>query len=97
MAENAQARKKKPIQVLRERMGGLSDRMKAYLKDHRFIKNKLTACLKQGPRTVPEIARETEIDSSDIMWHLMALKRYGIVEEGERRGDYLEYRLKETE
>ena len=96
MAENAQV-KKKPIQVLRERMGGLSDRMKAYLKDHRFIKNKLSASLKQGPKTVPEIARETELDTVDVMWHLMALKRYGLIVEGEKKGDYLEYKLKEGE
>jgi DNA-binding transcriptional ArsR family regulator len=95
MAEQAQPKQKKPIQILRERMGGLSDKMKAYLKDQRFVKSKVTAALKQGPKTVSEIAAETGIESPVVMWHLMAMKKYGAVEEGTRKGDYFLYKLKD--
>lgn len=97
MAEQPKTKAKKPIQILRERMGGLSDGMKTYLKDQRFAKRKLKTALKAGPRTVPQLAAETELDSTSIMWHLMAMKKYGLVEEGQRRGDYFEYKLKEGE
>jgi len=95
MAEPAQPKQKKPIQILRERMGGLSDRMKSYIKDHRFVRSKLTEALKKGQRTVPEIAAETGIESQVVMWHLMAMKRYGTVQEGTRKGEFFLYMLKE--
>ena len=57
----------------------------------------MTAALKQRSRTVPELASELDLDTSVVMWNLMAMKRYGLVAEGDRRGDYFEYSLVEKE
>jgi hypothetical protein len=86
---------KKPILVLRERMGGVPDKLKEYNKSLLKARKDISAALRTGPKTVPEIARETGMASKDAMWHVMAMRRYGLIVEGNQRGDYFEYCLKE--
>lgn len=86
---------KKPILVLRERMGGVSDKLKEYNKNLVKVRKDIAAALRTGPKTIPEIARETGLASKDAMWHVMALRKYGKVVEGSQRDDYFEYMLKE--
>ena len=90
-------KEKKPIQILRERHGGMSEQMKEYFKDLNQIRKTMTTALKQGPMTVPELASATGIPSQSVMWHLMAMRRYGAVADADRAGDYLKYALKEAE
>lgn len=87
---------KKPIMVLRERCGGMSDELKAYQKNLRALRKKLGATLKEGPKTVPEIAKACELPSDQALWHVMAMKRYGGVVERGQKGDYYLYGLKEA-
>jgi len=83
-----------PIKVLRDRHGGMSDDLKAYFKDQNQIRKKLKDALKGGAKTVPEIAGETGLDSPAVLWHVMAMKRYGDVLEAGKSGDYYKYELK---
>ena len=85
------------LKVFRERMGGLTEEKKAYGKDQRETRKALQNALKAGPRTVPELARETNLPSHKVMWHLMAMKRYGELVEAGEAGDYVKYALKESE
>ena len=85
----------KPILVLRERMGGPSESLKTYVKDLNKIRKDIVTALKKGPRTVPDLAKETGLATKDAFWHLMAMRRYGLIAEGSRCGDYFEYVLKE--
>jgi len=66
-------------------------------REHAKIKKKLKGALKNGPQTVPELAQATKLRSKDVFWHLMSLKKYGVVTEGEERGNYVEYALKPKE
>jgi predicted transcriptional regulator len=86
---------KKPILVLRERMGGVSDSLKDYVKNFNKTRKEISAVLKTGPKTVPEIAAEMRLQTSIVLWHIMGMKRYGQILEGKQRGDYFEYSLKE--
>ncbi len=95
MAEKAKP-EKKPILVLRDRMGGISEELKEYFKKLTKIRKDIASALRTGPKTVPEIARETGLPSREAMWHVMAMRRYGAVVEGAQRGDYFEYCLKEA-
>lgn len=51
--------------------------------------------LKQGPKTIPEIARETGLSLKEVTWYLMSLRKYGsILETGETTDDgYYKYKL----
>ena len=95
MTEEKAKPEKKPIFVLRDRMGGISAQLKDYFKNLQKVRKDITNALRTGPKTVPEIARETGLASRDAMWHVMAMRKYGSVVEGNRRGDYYEYCLKE--
>jgi transcriptional regulator with XRE-family HTH domain len=47
--------------------------------------------LEQSPKTVPEIASALGASSSQIMWWIAALKKFGEVVEGEKDGSYFRY------
>jgi len=85
------------LKVFRERMGGLTDAKKAYLKADRDARKAVREALKGGAKTVPEIAGQTQMSSQTVLWNVVALKRYGEIVEAGRAGEYLRYALKESE
>ena len=90
-------KEKKPIQVLRERRGGVPKDLLAKNREQKRLLKRLKEALRDGPRTVPEVAAETGVGAGEILWYLMALKKFGEVAEGEERDGYFEYSLKEDE
>jgi predicted transcriptional regulator len=88
-------KQKTPIQVLRERHGGMSEELKEYFKEQNRVRKLIAGALKDGPKTVPEIARRTGLRSEITMWHVIAMKRYGELSDAGRSGDYFKYALKE--
>ncbi len=87
------AKPKRAIEVLRERRGGMSNELKAYVSNQQKVYKALRTALKAGPRTVPQLAVECGIPSPEVMWHLMALRRYGEVLDGPEENGYLLYTL----
>lgn len=96
-ADVEKPREIKPIQILRERRGGVPkehvERSRRQAKTHKM----LTAALKDGPKTVPEIGRITDLPTHELFWYLMGMKKYGQIVEGEERDGYHEYALKPEE
>lgn len=84
---------KRPVDLLRERRGGMSAGLKAWVKEQGRVRKLLEGSLKGGAKTVPELAAATRLPSRDVLWHLMAMKKYGRIAEAERRGDYFAYAL----
>jgi hypothetical protein len=84
---------KRAIELLRERHGGMSKELKEYFNEQQKIYKALRAALKGGPRTVPQLAKECSLPSPIVMWHLMALRRYGQVLDGPEENGYLRYTL----
>jgi hypothetical protein len=89
-------RKKRPIDVLREKRGGVNEALKEYVKNQNRIKKLLQNSLKTGPMTIPQLAAQCQVDPSVLLWHLMAMRRYGEVVEGQEQDGYFLYLLKET-
>jgi len=96
-ADVEKPREMKPVQILRERRGGvpkgLLERNRRQAKTHKA----LTAALKDGPKTVPEIAQITGLPTHELLWYVMGLRKYGQIVEGEERDGYYEYALKPEE
>ena len=90
-------KEKKPIQILRERRGGVPKDLLAANGERKKLLKRLKGALADGPHTVPEVAAATGVDSKVVLWHLMAMKKYGEIVEGEERDCYFEYALKEDE
>ena len=97
MTENntKQNMQKKPIQIMRERYGGVSEELKMKTRLQTKIFKNLKESIKNIYKTVPEISQLTDIPSHEVLWHLMAMKKYGMVIEGNERDGYYEYTLKE--
>ncbi len=85
---------KRPIEILRDRQGGLSKELKEYFNEQQRIFKALRAALKTGPKTVPQLARECQLEPPKAMWHLMALRRHGEILEDAEQDGYLLYKLK---
>ncbi len=49
-----------------------------------IIQNKIKAAIINSPKTVPEIAKETGLDTHVILWYVATLLRYGLVEKVEK-------------
>jgi predicted transcriptional regulator len=69
------------------------------LKEQQTVRKTLQRTLQHAPRSIPQLAETTNIAAHLILWHIAAMKKYGIVEEAgmDEKGDYYLYRLvKET-
>jgi len=89
------AKEKTPLTLLRERRGGMSDELKEYFKVQQQIRKGLRKALKEGPKSVPELAALLSLEKSTTLWHVMAMRRYGEVIEAAERNGYPLYSLKE--
>lgn len=85
---------KRPIDILRERHGGISKELKEYFNTQQRVRKALKAALQTGAKTVPQLAAESGVDAAAVLWHLMAMRRYGEVVDGPEQDGYVLYRLK---
>jgi predicted transcriptional regulator len=88
-----EGKERKPIDILRDRHGGMSDALKQYFKEQNQVRKAFTEAFKQGALTVPELAERIKLDPSQVLWHVMAMKKYGLVQEYGEKGDYPTYNL----
>ncbi len=99
MSETAQnqdaGKEKKPIAVLRERRGGVPRELLERNRREKADRRRIVDALRSGPKTVPEIARQANVPPHETLWHLMSMKKYGKLVEGQQQGDYFEYALPE--
>ena len=74
-----------------------SEEAKAKRKKFANIKKQIKECLKEKPKTIPEIASETGLDQEDITFNLMTMRKYHDVEVGEidDMDEYFYYKLKQ--
>ncbi len=84
------------LKGFRQRMG-LSEEKKAWAKDQRDTMKAIREALKQGPLTIPEIVSRANLPGVKVVWHVMAMKRYGQVAEAGQSGDCYRYELKEAQ
>jgi predicted Rossmann fold nucleotide-binding protein DprA/Smf involved in DNA uptake len=75
-----------------ERAAHLSS-VQAKIKPTTALRNKINRALKQGPQTVPTIAETIGETTDRVLWMLMEMRVYGMIEEDEQEGDYFKYRL----
>ena len=76
-------------EVRRETIEAASRRAKDQKRAIEAIKRELKA----GGKTVPEISRAVGMPSSEVMWTIAALKKYGEIVEGQKEGSYFRYEL----
>ena len=90
--------KKKRTQMLvdlRKKHDSSAKLAQELLKQQQSDRKQLHRILDAGPSTVPQLSSATGIPSHKVLWHIAAMKKYGLVEEGgmDDAGDYYVYRL----
>lgn len=85
--------KKRPIQILRERCGGVPRELVQRNKQQRMVRRKIVDSLKSGSKTIPEIAADTGEMPHNVLWYITGMKKYGKVAEAELSGSYFKYTL----
>lgn len=65
------------------------------LRDEMYMQDRIINALKEGPKTVPEMAEELGCLSPEVMKWVMAMRRYGkVIDIPKRREDnYYHYEL----
>jgi len=63
------------------------------IKKYKEIRKPIRTAMKEGAKTIPELAEATGLPADKILWHVTALKKHGLVVEAEMIGDYYQYQL----
>lgn len=65
------------------------------MRDEMLMKEKIASLLREGPRTIPEIAIALDCPDREVTLWVMALRRYGTLEEipKPKADDYYRYKL----
>ena len=87
--------KGKTAKYLREKQP-VSEQVKDELKKFNKKKKALLTALKDGEKTVPQLAKELELQTDEVMYQLMSLLKYGFVEAGtiDDMDEYFTYKIK---
>ena len=86
------------LKRLREERKVTVEKTQAYLKEQQAFRKQLRQAMKGGPKTIPEIAEAAQLPSSQVLWHVMSMKKYDLVREVGMDAEYFQYQLaKEVE
>ena len=89
--------KKEAMKKLRNERKQFIRAAAAKVKEQNKVIKKIKKQLRGNPGTVPEIAKGTGIRTSEALWYLASLKKFGQMVEGEKDGAYFRYELVETQ
>ena len=81
------------MKELKEKHAETADRAQEHLKAQQKIRRGLKKAMKPGPMTIPQIAEAAEIPMEEVLWHVVAMKKYDDVIETGQEGDYYLYAL----
>ena len=95
MAEQERKTDKAALSQLREARKIHIEHARGIIKTRNRDIKMIKAQLKEGPKTVPEIASMTKLSGSQVLLYISGLRKYGIVREDEKVDDYFKYALNE--
>jgi predicted transcriptional regulator len=83
------------LKRLREEHQETVTRTQALLKEQKAIRRQICQPMRETPRAVPELAEMTGLPAGQILWHVTAMKKYGLVVENGMCGEYYLYEMAE--
>lgn len=90
-AQVARRTKGNLLKELRERHKDSVERTRAQLKEQQAIRRQICQALRDGPKTILEIAKASDMPAHVILWHVTAMKKYDLVEEAGMCEEYYLY------
>ena len=67
------------------------------IRDEMVMRSKILKILKDGPKTVPEVAKALREPTEEVMFWMMGMRKYGYIEETQDITDEGFYRYELTE
>ena len=95
-AETEKTEKKEAMKKLRKSRKHIIKATSTRVKENRKAIKAIKEQLQDEARTVPEIAGATGLASSEVLWFIATLKKYGEILEGDKDGGYFRYYLAEA-
>ncbi len=94
MSKKEDAKKKAQVlKRLREDHKDSVTRTQALLKEQKAIRGQICHAMRDGPKTVPEVAESTGLAAEQVLWHITAMRKYDLVAETDMCGEYYTYQL----
>ena len=84
---------KEALKRLRETRKHLIEQARTIVKKQSKTIQAIRGAIEKGPGTVPEIAGATGLSTAEVLLYVATLKKYGMVTEGTKDGDYFRYEL----
>ena len=81
------------LKELREKYADSVAKTQAHLKQQNSVRKLLKKALKEGAKTIPEITEIVGLPSDEVLWHIVAMKKYDLVAEVGKDGEYYKYAL----
>jgi len=79
------------LKSLRLRSPHTIERAAKLRQEQQKLHKAMLAEMENGPKTVPELAQALGRETREVFWHLMALKKYNMVVEDKKQGEYVGY------
>ena len=79
------------LKQLREEYKDSVARTRELLKVNKKIHGDICKVIRDEAKTVPEIAAAVNMPTHEVLWHIIAMKKYDIVEETGKCGEYYLY------
>jgi hypothetical protein len=84
---------KEAMKKLREERRTWVENARRSISAQNQIIKQIKAQITEAAKTIPEIARATDMSTSVVLLYIAGLKKYGSVVEGDKDGDYFKYSL----
>ena len=84
---------KEALKKLREERKTWVENARKSISDQNQIIKQIKAQIADTAKTIPEIAQATDMSTSQVLLYIAGLKKYGLVVEGDKDGDYFKYCL----
>ncbi|ROQ89814.1 helix-turn-helix domain-containing protein [Desulfosoma caldarium] len=91
------AQHKETLKRLRTLRQDTVQRVAAQVKAQKKCIASIKSALRDGPKTVPEIAEATGLSPQETLWWIASLKKYGMIFERDKSGAYFTYGLAEDQ
>jgi len=80
------------LKKLKEVRGPVSQALQDYRKYMNTVNKQIISTITETSKTVPEISKELNMSTTDVFWHINALKKYNKVVDDGKKGSYMLYK-----
>ena len=81
------------LKGLREQHRETVQRTQTLLKEQKAVRRSIGQAIREAPKTVPEVAEATRLPANEVLWHIIAMKKYDQVIETDMCGEYYQYQM----